>query len=467
MPLDQTDGSAFEHHPLAVTHEATRLGAYYLAKDKPDADNQKTIRTLNDGLIKAYKQSKVDGDFDFTKVEGMGSTSDDVEAKLILMHSELAGTRLALNENVKAAAEKEAEKAQAEEDRLKGTVKPRKRAQIADLPDPYDAFMEASNDRTMHDIADGLSAGASERFVREIPEGIRGRDIKAAVFTTTQYDPFNVRDPGTTLAPRRRLYMIGEIPGLPLTQAAAVFMREANPTVAAAAVAENAELPETTYDVDEITRKAEVIGHYVPVTEQVLEDEDEARNYLDQVMPMDTMLAADRAIVLGNGTSPQVEGIRDVAGAGSVTLGGTVAATEDYFDTIADAENNVEFTGRAMPTHIALHPTVWNATKKSKGTDKHYYGGDPFTGFTEMAWGYPVIKNDNFQSGATANDKVGAMLDLTGRYLQLRFRRAVTTEIGRIDKDFVTLRYTIRSYLRMAVVIKRPSSICIIQAPSA
>ena len=457
MPLDATDASVLQRHPMGVSHDATALTAYRDAIVLSDADKQKVIDTINEGLNRAVKQSKTDepGVYDYTKVEGMGQTSDEVQAKIVEKNSALTGYHLALKESVEARLEKERKEAEAEKARLSRTVR-RSRVSVTDLVNPYDDLLATAEATT---IREAMGDRNFRKFVRSIPEGIQGRDIFAAVFTTDSFDPFNMRDPSVTMAAENQLYLIQAIPMIPLDQESAVYMEETTNTSAAAGAAEGAALAESTFQVTERTREAEIIGHTLPVTMRVLDDEAQARDYLNVRMPRSTMLAADAQIVVGNGTSPQLDGIANKAGAGNVTMTkGAADEITDMFDFLLDAETNVRFTGEATPTHFTINPTSWNDAKKQKGTASGYYGGNPWQGFSEQAWGLPVIRNKNFERGA--GKKTGACLDLTGEFIQTRMRRDVTTEIGESDDDFKKLQYTLRSWMRMALVIKRAAAIC-------
>ena len=457
MPLD---GNLGDCSPFAIGEQGAAILAYHEAVTKPLEENAATIAAREGALRKAAKQAfnAADNTFDITRADGFPSDRDEAFVAIVRLQSELAGYRAAHAEQVKAAVEAADAEAAKEQARLDGTGKIKSGpTRVADLPSQTDYIL--SQGFTHDHFRQANRAGSAFSVRREIPESIPDRDIKAALFSTGSADPEALRDPGWVPMALRPLYLIDAIPAWPCDSDTVVYMEETTHTGAATSVNEGTALGESTFGLTERSVPVRDIGHYLPMSQRVLEDFTNIRMYIDGVMPEEVRRKVDAELVTGDGTGLKLQGLAEAAGAGNIPLAKNAdGSVKDPIDALWDAKQNVRFTGRATATHYCLNPNYWNGCMKAKSDSGGYFGGNPWGMFSEMMWGIPVIQNDNWEWAASK--KAGCCMDLTGLFIRLRFRRDVTTEVGLNADDFIKLQTTIRSYVRVAHVIQRGAAIC-------
>ena len=458
--------TALERHPLSVVHIATMLAARTLAADRSEADNKANQKKIDDVLRKAAKQAETENGYDFTLVDCLGgNTSDDVEKRMVELHSELAGIQDILEKQAAAkAAETEAEVNRMVQDAQAGLGIGR--AHATKLSD--EMFAEHSQD----EISAALKGGAkSFNWTRSVASNVYGSDILATLFKGDTGSPgfptFRTRDPGVTLQAAAPLYLMEVINTYGTDQNAILYLSEKTHTSGAASQAgEGAAVGDSTFEIEENTVKVETIGNSVPISEQLFEDSDEAIQYINLILPLTCYREFDKQLVAGTGASNQIRGFTNITGTSNEALqkmGNSDPRIKDGWDSIFKARTKVNYDpGFAMATHVVMNPLSWQeiVTSKADGGAGTYFAGDPRMDFGERAAGMPVVQNSWLEHGVSK--KTGFVADFTPLFNSIRLRRDMTMAFGYNADDFKRHQMTAKATLRAALVCKRPASICML-----
>lgn len=165
------------------------------------------------------------------------------------------------------------------------------------------------------------------------------------------------------------------------------YMKETTFTNAAATVAQGAAKPESTLIFDRVVDMVEKIAHWLPVTEEMLEDVSQIKSYIDARLRLGVELTEEDQLLNGDGTTPNISGILDRAG--------LTAAQARGADTNADAifkETMKIFNASfVMPDGHVINPANWQTIQLAKDANGQYYGSGPFAGpQAPTLWGLPV-----------------------------------------------------------------------------
>ncbi len=108
------------------------------------------------------------------------------------------------------------------------------------------------------------------------------------------------------------------------------YMKETTFTNAAAAVAEGAPKPESTLAFDLVNDLVVKIAHWLPVTDEMLDDVLQIRSYIDARLQLGLSIAEEDQLLNGSGTAPNMTGLLNRSGL-------TTATTRSGSVTNADA----------------------------------------------------------------------------------------------------------------------------------
>jgi len=171
------------------------------------------------------------------------------------------------------------------------------------------------------------------------------------------------------------------------------FLRETTRVHEAAPVAEGATKPTSTYELEELVRKVEVIAHLTPSSPRHwFKDAPGLQRYLDTVLRLGVQLALEDQVINGTGTSPQLEGMLSVAGHLVQGWDGV-----DILSTSRRAITLLELL--SIPTDglcYVLHPNDWEAAELLEASDSGAYkmnvgdGRAPVNRQARRLWGVQV-----------------------------------------------------------------------------
>lgn len=232
-------------------------------------------------------------------------------------------------------------------------------------------------------------------------------------------------------------------------QSAVPYMEETTRTHAAAETSEGSAYNESTFALTEQSSTVRKITDSVPVTDEQLEDVPMAQSYLEGRLLYGVRQRLDGQIIAGDGIAPNIDGIVNVSGIQTQAKG-----ADPVPDAIYKAMTKVRVTGRAVPTHVLLHPNDWQDIRLQRTTDGIYIWGNPSEAGPMRIWGLPVIENESL------TENTGLVGSFLSAWIQLVERRGIIIEMGYVDDDFTKGKKTLRGSGRWALPVYRPAAFC-------
>jgi HK97 family phage major capsid protein len=234
-----------------------------------------------------------------------------------------------------------------------------------------------------------------------------------------------------------------------------IYMVETLFTNAAAPVAEGAAKPESALAFDQKTDPVSKIAHWLPVTEEMLEDVAAIRSYIDARLRLGVSLAEEDQLLNGNGTPPNMLGIMNRPGLATPIVRNTPVLTpaETNADAILRQVTAIATTSFVYPDGIVLNPTNWFAIQVSKDANGNYLGGGPFSALpTTSLWGIPVAPTPSIVLGT-------ALVGAYGTMAQFFRKGGVRVEASNSHQDFfIKNLVAIRAEERGALAVYRPGA---------
>lgn len=273
------------------------------------------------------------------------------------------------------------------------------------------------------------------------------------------------QDPVDTLTPADRL--AGIVPGafrslsvldvVPMgaTNSNAIeYTRESSWTNDAAETAENSAKPESDLTFELVSDPVRTIAHWIKASRQVLDDAPALESYIDRRLRHGLRQRLESQILTGNGTSPNIEGL--------TATGRHTDFTPDSGDNRLDSMNKAKYDvigADFMATHYFVNPADWGEIERLKAGSGNEYAaanGNAVSyianGLQPLAWGLPVIANNNVSSGEFF------CLDINALMLMMR-QGAVVEMFEQDDTNVQSNLVTIRAELRAALAVFQPTAI--------
>ena len=228
------------------------------------------------------------------------------------------------------------------------------------------------------------------------------------------------------------------------------YMKETTFTNAAAAVAEGNPKPESTLVFDQVTDLVRKIAHWLPVTDEMLEDVAQIRSYIDARLRLGLDITEEDQLLNGSGTAPNIQGLMNRSGLTPATNRTGSVSNADAIFTAMMAVFNASFV---MPTGTVMNPVNWQTTQLSKDGNGNYFGAGPFAGpQPPTLWGLPVA----------VTPSIVANTALTGAFssaAQVFRHGGVRVEASNSHADFFVRNLTaIRCEERLALAVYRPGA---------
>jgi len=227
------------------------------------------------------------------------------------------------------------------------------------------------------------------------------------------------------------------------------YMKETTFTNAAATVAEGAAKPESTLIFDQVVDLVTKIAHWLPVTEEMLEDVDQIQSYIDARLRIGIELTEEDQLLNGDGVAPNLTGIMNRAGLAANVVRGTDTNEDAIFKQMM-AIFNASFV---MPDAHAINPSNWTAIQLSKDASGQYRGGGPFASpVSPTLWGLPVAVTPSIVLGTSLTGAFGSASQIFDKG-QLR------VEASNSHQDFfIKNLVAIRAERRLALAVYRPGA---------
>lgn len=228
------------------------------------------------------------------------------------------------------------------------------------------------------------------------------------------------------------------------------YMVETAYTNAADTVAEAATKPESTLTFDAVSDPVRKIAHWLPCTEEVLDDVPQLRSYIDARLRLGVQLAEDDQLLNGTTTAPDIVGIRNRTG-----LATDVVRTdpETNADALARQISALTVATGIPPTGIVIHPTNWLTILLSKTDTGEYIGVGPFGRVVAPTlWNLPVAVSPVITAGTAL---VGAFRTAA----QIFRKGGINVAITNSHQDyFIKNLVAIRAEERLALAVYRPGA---------
>ena len=263
--------------------------------------------------------------------------------------------------------------------------------------------------------------------------------------------------PTTTTTPQ---YQPGIIPGAfrPLTindilpqystgTDLVVLTREASFTNNAAETAQAAAKPESAVTFNKYNVPVETIAHWLKVSRQLMMDAPAVVSYIETRLRFGVDAKVDAQLLNGDGTSPNISGLRDT---GNFTVYTPTAA-----DRLTDAINRAKYALWAIgyiADAVIVNPADWGAMEIAKATDGHYLYGTPGTVSGMNPFGVRVVISSQMPAGQFQIGQYGVSTGVWNR-------ESTIVEMGYVNDDFTKNLVTLRAERRLGLEVSVPAAI--------
>lgn len=271
-------------------------------------------------------------------------------------------------------------------------------------------------------------------------------DMKTLFSTSAGWAPESLRSGRIVEEALRPIQIIDLLPMETTGENSVKYMEETTVTNNAAERAEGGAVAESAIAYTEQTVTIESVGSFIPVSDEMLEDEPRVESLINNRLMFMVRQRLDSQLINGNGSSPNIEGLLNVSGIQTQAKG-----ADPVPDAIRKAMTLVRVTGRAQPDGVILHPNDWQDIRLLRTTDGIYIWGSPAESGPERIWGRQVVESD------ALSENTGIVGDFRN-FSALATRRQVDLQVGFINDDFQKLRKSIRAEGRFAAVWYRPAA---------
>ncbi len=284
-------------------------------------------------------------------------------------------------------------------------------------------------------------AGASQEATLDL-------ELKT-LFSTSGWEPEVTRTGRVVEFATRPIAILDLIPMTTTNQAAVQYMEETTFTNNAAETAEAGTYPESALGLTERTSPVRKITTYLPVTDELFEDEPRSREYVNNRLPFMLRQRLAAQALVGNGTAPNLRGIANVSGIQTQAKGADPSP-----DAVYKAMTKVRVVGQAMPDAVVYNPLDWQDVRLLRTADGIYIWGSPSESGPERIWGLSVV-----QEQAQTEDT--AIVGDWGNFSELAMRRGIDIQVSNSHADyFINGKQAIRADMRAALVFYRPAAFC-------
>lgn len=211
--------------------------------------------------------------------------------------------------------------------------------------------------------------------------------------------------------------------------------------------AENADIDETDLLLERVTFTARTLPVLLKLSVELSEDSVNVDEIIERELARQLALELDRAALLGSGTPPEPDGIRNQSGVGVTALN---AAPADY-DFLVDA------IGRVWAQNHEPNARIYNssiATEIAKFKDQQ----DQPLRAPDIVTAVPAFRTNQIpNTGGSPDDSMVFVGDFT--QLMIGLRSSFRLEVSRVAGDaFSKLQVWVRAYLRADVQLAHPEA---------
>lgn len=203
-------------------------------------------------------------------------------------------------------------------------------------------------------------------------------------------------------------------------------------------------------DFDLVVANEDVVKRtaFIKVSTEMLDDIDFIESEINNELMRELMKDVESTAYSGNGTAPQMNGVRTVATAFSAgTFAGTVDNANNV-DVLVVAMNQIKIAEQGMPNYILMHPSDVTALKlyKVTSTDRRYVDRLVNVGSTLVLDGVQIVET----TLVTAGQYLVGDFSLATLY----DKGSLRIEMGLDGNDYTKNLRTILAEYRGAMVVK-------------
>lgn len=228
------------------------------------------------------------------------------------------------------------------------------------------------------------------------------------------------------------------------------YMKELAYTNLADTVLEGAAKPESTLTFQAVTDPVRKIAHWIPITEEMLEDVPALQSYLDIRLRLGVELALDDQLINGSVVAPDIIGFLARTGLAAAQARGA----DSNADAILKQLTAIRTSSGYEVDGIVMNPSNWQTILLTKDSTGNYYGGSgPFAApHVPTLWGVPVAISQVIVANTCL---VGAF-----KTAAMLFRRGgLRVESSNSHASyFVENKIAVRAELRAALTVQRPGA---------
>ncbi len=230
------------------------------------------------------------------------------------------------------------------------------------------------------------------------------------------------------------------------------YVQETGFTNAADTVAEGGTKPESALTFAAVTDTVRKIAHWLPVTEEMLEDAGQIRSYIDARLRLGVELVEEDQLLQGSGVAPDILGIRNRTGISTAVVRDD-AGGESNADAIYRQIAAIATGALIQPDGIVMNPTNWSTIELMKDDSGAYMAGGPFAARVGLTlWGLRVVATPAIAAGTAT---VGAWASSAQAFR----RGGMRVEASNSHSDFfIKNLVAIRAEERLALAVYRPAA---------
>ena len=240
------------------------------------------------------------------------------------------------------------------------------------------------------------------------------------------------------------------------------IVRESTYTNAATRVAEGANKPEATLDLEVANFTVEKTAVFLNVTDEMLSDFEQAQSFVNGRLSYMVQSLEDQQLLSGSGSS-QITGILNTTGI--QTISGAVNTVDAFLKAKSYVEG-ANGAGFATADAYVINSLDWLSIRLTKDSNGQYlFGGPGYSpygvgGYSNVGnmWGIPVVSTVNISQGTalTGSFRMGAQI--------FRKQGLVMKTTNAHASNFIANIVTILAEQRMGFPVYLPNKFCAITA---
>lgn len=375
-----------------------------------------------------YNEFNIQGKKDLEEAIASKATKEDIDA----LKSELAAQKDAQYEHLNAA--------------LKAQGVMLKKLSAGEVVEKELSFKESLK-KGLESNVDGLkklkhSSSSSDNVSFKVVG-----DMSLASNTTGQI-PQALRIAGMNEIPSRTVRLLNVVSGGTINSNLVEWVYQANQEGSAGQTAEGAIKNQIDFDLVVGSEKVEKTTAFITVTDEMLDDVSFMESAISNELTKELLKAVEAQVYAGNGTSPNMRGIRTVASAFAAGAFAGAVDNANQVDVLTVAMDQIMIADQDAPNYIFMHPSDVTALKmvKVSSTDKRYVERLALVAGNLSLDGVPIIPTTLVTQGEYL---IG---DFTKSFVLTK--QSVSIEVGYNADNFVKNFKTVRAEWRGVTFVK-------------